>query len=97
MKPSSRASMKSTWPVRSTDPCLPADLSLAKNHRHTGMPVLRNSCVGRATMHDTRSASTMRARISPSPPEFVDIDPFAMTTPARPSAVSLERMCWIHA
>jgi len=42
-----------TWPARS------GALSIAKNHRHTGMPVLRKSCAGSATMHDTRSASTM--------------------------------------
>jgi hypothetical protein len=32
---------------------------LAKNHTHTGIPVLRKSFVGSATMHDTRSFSTM--------------------------------------
>ncbi|COY13225.1 Uncharacterised protein [Mycobacterium tuberculosis] len=91
--PSSRASMNSTCPHRSIDPCLPAALSLAKNHRHTGIPVLRNSWVGNATMQETKSASTICARISPSPLEFDDIDPLAITTPARPPGANLYRMC----
>ncbi len=76
---------------------MPAVLSLAKNHRQTGMPVVRKSWVGRATMQETRSASTSWARISPSPPELEDMEPLAMTTPALPPGASLEMMCWIQA
>ena len=57
------------------------------------LPVERNSWVGRATMALTRSASTIRARICPSPPLLVLIEPFAMTTPACPVGDSLLRMC----
>ena len=31
------------------------------------------------------------------PPEFVDMDPFAITTPARPPGASFEMTCWIQA
>lgn len=85
--------MNSTWPRRSIEPFGPGALSFAKNHTHTGIPVLRNSCVGSATMHDTWSASTSRALISPSPPEFEDMVPLAITTPALPRSASFDRMC----
>ena len=48
------------------------------------MPVVRKSWAGSATMQSTRSASTMRWRISPSPPEPVESEPLAMTKPATP-------------
>ncbi|EUA03897.1 hypothetical protein I547_0019 [Mycobacterium kansasii 824] len=44
-------------------------------------------------MHETRSASTIWARIMPSPFEFDDIEPFAITTPALPPGASLDKMC----
>ena len=75
--------MKSTWPVRSIEPCLPAVLSLAKNHRQTGMPV-RAEQLGRQRDHagDQVGLDDLRRGSAPSPPEFVDIDPLAITTPA---------------
>ena len=48
------------------------------------MPVLKKSLSGIATMQSTRSASTSLRRISPSPPDFEDSDPFARTNPAVP-------------
>src|SRR4051794_24561959 len=89
--------MKSTWPVRSTEPCLPAPLPLAKNHRQTGIPVLRNNCVGSAIMQETRSALTISARMAPSPFELDDIEPLAITMPALPPGASFHRTCWIQA
>ena len=66
---------------------------MARNQTQTGMPVERNSWVGRATMQATASASTMAARIWPSPPLLELIDPFAMTTPACPMRRKFVEMC----
>src|SRR5699024_6371053 len=88
---------KQDLPCPSTFPPSPARLSFAKNHTHTGIPVDRNSCVGKATRQLTRSASTRFARICPSPEVFELIDPFAITTPADPPGASLLRMCCIQA
>ena len=48
-------------------------------------------------MQLTTSASTISARIWPSPPLLDDIEPLAITTPAWPSGASLLRMCCSHA
>ena len=62
------------------------------------MPVVRNSCVGSATMQETRSASTSwRADVALAGLDFEDIEPLAITTPAVPPGASLEMMCWIQA
>ena len=85
-----RASMNRTSPRRSVRCFAPCGaLSLAKNHRQAGICVVRNSCGGSAIMHATRSASTMAARISPSPDCWDDIEPLARTTPAEPRSASL--------
>ena len=101
--PSLCASMKSVSPVRSRPPFLrflPV-LSRVRNQRQAGIPVVRKSWAGSATMQSTRSASTIRSRISPSPPEPVESEPLAMTKPATPPPRPLGgarwwMKCWIQ-
>lgn len=45
-----------------------------------------NSCVGRAIMQETRSASAISRRMSPSPFELDDMEPLARTTQLAPGA-----------
>ena len=82
IRPSLRASMNSTSPRRSR--CRWFARFLATNQRLTGMPVLKNSFSGIATMQSTRSASTSLRRISPSPLVLVERLPLASTKPAMP-------------
>ena len=76
--PSLRASMKRVSPLRPPGRLgvplrmfLPV-LSRVRNQRQTGMPVVKKSCAGMATMQSTRSASTILRRISPSPPVLLE-------------------------
>ena len=60
-----------------------ADKSLT-TIKKAGIPVLKNNAFGSITTHSTKSDSTSRLRISPSPPVFELKDPLDKTKPALP-------------
>ncbi len=55
-----------------------------RNHSQTGICVVQDSCLGRATMQSTRSASMLFLRMSPSPDWLDESEPLARTKPAVP-------------
>src|SRR5690554_3832349 len=74
-----------------------AALVLGQQPDTGGIWVLVNSCPGRATMHSTRSSSTRRLRISPSPPVLELMEPLASSRAMLPAGARWWSMCCIQA
>jgi hypothetical protein len=67
------------------------------NQMHAGICVLVKSWPGSATMHSTRSASTIALRISPSLLVLLLIEPLASSSAMLPCGARWWIMCCIHA